>query len=183
MKATQQQLHSKGRQQQQRKSRAQASHPDAAAAPTAGLPAPDTDADGKEHSGFDYGDDDSDLPATQAEAWQAAGAIAAATQGYSKDTADDAAQQDEDEGWEHDGEEPAQSQPAKLTTAAKLQRSKPQQRQQIKQRGGRSTAEPQEGGTQAQLAAFKTPHAAAEPEPRAKKGAVTATTGTAAAVG
>lgn len=172
--------------------------PDAQAPAAAGADAAAAmghDTEGQPDSEFALGAEGDDLPATQAEAWAVAGAIAAATQGGSEDTgAGDNEQQQEEE----EEEEPLPSQPAKLSTAAKLQRSKPQVQQQGKrgQRGaapaagggnskhkaaGRSSAEPA-AAAPTQLA-FKTPRPRTEPEPWAKKGAVTGTTGATAAAG
>jgi hypothetical protein len=114
-----------------------------------------------------------------------------ATQCGSEDTGAAGNEQQEEE-----EDEPEPVQPAKLSTAAKLQRSKPQVQQQGKRgqqaaaavagssrpkSADRSPAE-EVAGAPAQLA-FKTPHPPTEPEPWAKKGAVTATTGATAAAG
>lgn len=135
--------------------------------------------------GFDFGSDD--LPVTQSEAWAAAGAIATQADCDTEDTA-----------------QPAMSQPAKLSTAARLQRSKHAQQ---KQRGqevdakavkaaavssrqhtqatGKSPDLQQPGGSTAGTAqmAFKTPYPPVEPEPHTKKGPTTGTTAAAAIAG
>jgi len=133
--------------------------------------------------GFDFGADD--LPVTQSEAWAAAGAIAAT-------------QADCDT---EDTEQPAMSQPAKLSTAARLQRSKHAQQKQRSQEGhtaatavssrqhtqatGKSPDLQQPGGSTAGTTqmAFKTPYPPVEPEPHTKKGPTTGTTAAAAVAG
>jgi hypothetical protein len=140
---------------------------------------------------FEHGAVGEGPTATQADIWAGVADIVA-TQCGSKDAG---AAGDEQQGEEEENE-PEPVQPAKLGTAAKLQRSNPQV-VQLGKRGqqaaaavagssrpkgaGRSPAG-KVAGVPAQLA-FKTPHPRTEPEPWAKKGAVTATTGAAAAAG